>query len=75
MLGHCIDRPECMPCEANCLGLPDGSNAYPGFVLTPQYLQCLSERTMDIRNCSAGMVFDPQSRVCSPSLSQRELIL
>ncbi|XP_076453497.1 uncharacterized protein LOC143288755 [Babylonia areolata] len=75
MTGHCQGRNQCIPCQASCLGLPDGYNAYPGYVLTPYHILCHAGRTMDIRNCSQGLVFDPQMRVCSPDISVQTLDL
>ncbi|KAL8611629.1 hypothetical protein ACOMHN_060640 [Nucella lapillus] len=75
IIGRCLDRPECMPCAASCLGLPDGFSAYPGHVLTPYHILCHAQRTVDIRNCSAGLVFDPQLRTCGPEISLKTLDL
>ncbi|XP_076435324.1 uncharacterized protein LOC143275235 [Babylonia areolata] len=75
IIGRCLDRPECIPCEASCLGLPNGYSAYPGHVLTPYHILCRSERTVDILNCSTGLVFDPQLRSCGPEISLRTLDL
>ncbi|KAK7471462.1 hypothetical protein BaRGS_00035898 [Batillaria attramentaria] len=69
IIGHCLDRPECIPCQASCLGLPDGYSAYPGYVLTAYHIMCDTGRTVDIRNCSTGLVFDPQTRTCSSEIS------
>ncbi|KAL8595975.1 hypothetical protein ACOMHN_018287 [Nucella lapillus] len=75
MVGHCQGRDQCIPCQASCLGLPDGYNAYPGYVLTPYHILCHASRTVDIRNCSTGLVFDPQIRTCSPEISIQTLNL
>ncbi|XP_059169508.1 uncharacterized protein LOC131951187 [Physella acuta] len=72
IVGHCVDA-GCVPCVASCLGLRDGSNAYPGRVLTVSYLVCQRERTIDIRTCAGGSVFDPQMRTCLSEISSATL--
>ncbi|PVD18873.1 hypothetical protein C0Q70_21430 [Pomacea canaliculata] len=75
ILGHCLDRPECIPCQASCLGLPNGYNSYPGFVLTAYHIVCENGRTVDILNCTKGLVFDPQLRTCGSQISPQTLDL
>ncbi|KAH9514773.1 hypothetical protein Btru_023610 [Bulinus truncatus] len=72
VVGHCVDA-GCIPCVASCLGLRDGSNAYPGRVLTGFYLVCQRERTIDIRTCAEGSIFDPQMRTCLMEISSQTL--
>ncbi|XP_055868910.1 uncharacterized protein LOC106072196 isoform X2 [Biomphalaria glabrata] len=72
VVGHCVDA-GCIPCVASCLGLRDGSNAYPGRVLTSFYLVCQRERTIDIRTCAEGSIFDPQMRTCLMEISSQTL--
>ncbi|CAL1546271.1 unnamed protein product [Lymnaea stagnalis] len=72
VVGHCVDA-GCIPCVASCLGLRDGSNAYPGRVLTAFYLVCQRERTIDIRTCADGSLFDPQMRTCLMDISPQTL--
>ncbi|ESO96183.1 hypothetical protein LOTGIDRAFT_231869 [Lottia gigantea] len=60
--GHCRhgrNNDQCIPCAANCVTLHDGDNVYPGRALTSYYLSCASGRTLNIKTCPDGLVFDP----------------
>ncbi|KAL3884669.1 hypothetical protein ACJMK2_024787, partial [Sinanodonta woodiana] len=73
--GQICIGPHCEPCfdnQPSCKGLHDGPNSYPGRLFTPDFIECLHERTIDIGTCNDG-VFDPTRRICT-SINDLELI-
>ncbi|KAL5005503.1 hypothetical protein ScPMuIL_018959 [Solemya velum] len=60
--------PDCVPCEDNnpsCVGLPDGPNVILGKEMSPVYMICFTERTVEMAECQRGFIFDPFSKNCT----------
>ncbi|KAJ8316010.1 hypothetical protein KUTeg_006024 [Tegillarca granosa] len=59
--------PNCVPCPKrlpSCQGLSDGDEPVKGEYWTSRYITCLLNRTMAVRNCPHGAVFDPNQLHC-----------
>ncbi|VDI58558.1 Hypothetical predicted protein [Mytilus galloprovincialis] len=63
-------KPGDMNCELcpkrlpSCRGLPDGDEAVQSALWTDLYVTCLINRTMAVRHCPVGQVFDPSQLHC-----------
>ena len=59
--------PNCAPCIErlpSCIGLPDGNNPVLNRTWLAEYIYCYKERTLDVRTCPSGSVFDPYRKQC-----------
>ena len=59
-----INCPVCELENPNCVGLPNGKNAFLGREQTPWYIECRGERTINKLTCPGGNNFDPVERRC-----------
>jgi len=63
-------NPGDMKCEScpkrlpSCRSLPDGDEAVQSALWTDLYVTCLLNRTMAVRHCPNGQVFDPNQLHC-----------
>ena len=63
----------CQPCPSrlpSCVGIPDGDRPFPAHLWTDQYITCLSNRTIAVRHCPSGSVFDPARLQCVNRIEQ-----
>ncbi|KAJ8316011.1 LOW QUALITY PROTEIN: hypothetical protein KUTeg_006025 [Tegillarca granosa] len=57
----------CKPCQErlpSCKSKMDGPNPFPTKLWTDSYISCYKNRTLDIKNCSAGQYFNPRKHTC-----------
>ena len=57
----------CAPCSTrlpSCIGLPDGSNPFPGKMWKSDFIKCDRNRTVDITHCNTGY-FHPRKMICT----------
>ncbi|XP_041347895.1 uncharacterized protein LOC121367659 [Gigantopelta aegis] len=61
-IGHCIDRPECLSCDAKCEPTDQGQIAHLGE--PSKIITCKDGRTMQISTCPLGKSFDSTTKQC-----------
>ncbi|KAK3583067.1 hypothetical protein CHS0354_004012 [Potamilus streckersoni] len=60
-------KDDCVPCRfrfVSCIDKPDGLYAFPGEEFTNKYVRCYRNRTIEVKECETGLVFNPISREC-----------
>ncbi|KAK3589928.1 hypothetical protein CHS0354_034946 [Potamilus streckersoni] len=56
----------CQVTKPSCRSLPDGANPFPSSsARSDKYVICRTERTVEIKTCPAGSIFDPSIKGCS----------
>lgn len=68
--------PNCKPCPErlpSCRGLPDGDRPVSTALWTSKYITCLHNRTMAVRDCPPGSVFNPVTLQCMSTVSRSKL--
>ncbi|XP_071175832.1 uncharacterized protein [Mytilus edulis] len=71
-----VNDPNCQPCPSrlpSCVGIPDGDRPFPAHQWTDLYITCLTNRTIAIRHCPSGSVFDPSRLQCVNRIEQGNL--
>ncbi|KAL4228860.1 hypothetical protein ACF0H5_011900 [Mactra antiquata] len=61
----------CTPCPArlpSCKGLPDGYQVFGTEAWSSKYIQCLQNRTVDVKHCPQGSYFNPISHKCTQNI-------
>lgn len=48
----------------SCIGLEDGAQPFPTKLWSSYYIQCYRNRTVAIRQCQTGTIFDPTNQAC-----------
>ena len=63
----------CKPCPErlpSCRGIPDGDRPFLMALWTSKYVTCLRNRTMAVRNCPPGSVFNPVTLQCMDAVDK-----
>ncbi|XP_052252894.1 uncharacterized protein LOC127859481 isoform X5 [Dreissena polymorpha] len=63
----------CPDNHADCRGQLDGTQSWPGKLWGPDFVDCLTNRTMKQQRCSPGLYFNPVLKKCIDSVKPGEV--